>query len=77
MCTLWYRAPELLLCAPHYSHLVDVWSLGCIIGEMFLLRVLFRGDQVSLVEGEDRHTVLEVHQMQTILECIMRALSFF
>ena len=32
--TRWYRAPEILLGSPHYTHGVDMWSLGCILGEM-------------------------------------------
>ena len=32
--TLWYRAPELLLGQRLYSTGVDVWSLGCIMGEL-------------------------------------------
>uniref|UniRef100_A0A453HPP7 Protein kinase domain-containing protein n=1 Tax=Aegilops tauschii subsp. strangulata TaxID=200361 RepID=A0A453HPP7_AEGTS len=28
--TLWYRAPEVLLGATHYSTSVDIWSIGCI-----------------------------------------------
>merc|ERR1719310_682003 len=39
--TLWYRPPELLLGSEHYTPAVDVWSLGCILAEMFLLRPLF------------------------------------
>ncbi|KAH9387035.1 cyclin-dependent kinase 2 [Nematocida major] len=42
--TLWYRAPEILLGAKNYSMAVDVWSLGCIIAELVLLRPLFPGD---------------------------------
>ncbi|KAG4990766.1 hypothetical protein JHK87_024223 [Glycine soja] len=30
--TLWYRAPEVLLGATHYSMAVDIWSVGCIFG---------------------------------------------
>uniref|UniRef100_A0A0D9X9P2 Protein kinase domain-containing protein n=1 Tax=Leersia perrieri TaxID=77586 RepID=A0A0D9X9P2_9ORYZ len=30
--TLWYRAPEVLLGATHYSTPVDMWSVGCIFG---------------------------------------------
>ena len=26
--TRWYRAPEILLCSPHYTKGVDMWSLG-------------------------------------------------
>ena len=32
--TLWYRAPELLLGARHYTCAVDVWAVGCIFGEV-------------------------------------------
>eukprot|EP00418_Pyrodinium_bahamense_P039124 CAMPEP_0179196708 /NCGR_PEP_ID=MMETSP0796-20121207/97818_1 /TAXON_ID=73915 /ORGANISM="Pyrodinium bahamense, Strain pbaha01" /LENGTH=433 /DNA_ID=CAMNT_0020901125 /DNA_START=170 /DNA_END=1471 /DNA_ORIENTATION=- len=30
----WYRAPELLLGARWYTTSVDMWALGCIVGEM-------------------------------------------
>lgn len=42
--TLWYRAPELLLGARLYSTPVDVWALGCVLGEMAAGRTLFPGD---------------------------------
>jgi len=42
--TLWYRAPEILLGEKHYSPAVDVWSVGCIMGELAKGRVMFRGD---------------------------------
>ncbi|OZJ01704.1 hypothetical protein BZG36_05264 [Bifiguratus adelaidae] len=32
--TLWYRAPELLLGQKEYSTAVDMWSIGCIFGEL-------------------------------------------
>jgi len=32
--TLWYRPPELLLGTRNYDQRVDVWSAGCIFGEM-------------------------------------------
>ncbi len=32
--TLWYRCPEILLSAKHYSLGVDLWSTGCIFAEM-------------------------------------------
>ena len=34
MVTLWYRAPELLLGATTYSVAIDMWSVGCIFGEL-------------------------------------------
>ncbi|CAG8615762.1 5278_t:CDS:2 [Paraglomus occultum] len=32
--TLWYRAPELLLGSKTYSTAIDMWSVGCIFGEL-------------------------------------------
>ena len=49
MVTLWYRAPEILLGAKHYSTPVDIWSIGCIFAEMINQRPLFPGDSVSLL----------------------------
>ncbi|NP_001352671.1 Cyclin-dependent kinase B1-1 [Zea mays] len=42
--TLWYRAPEVLLGATHYSTGVDMWSVGCIFAEMARRQALFPGD---------------------------------
>lgn len=41
--TLWYRAPELLLGAKQYSTHVDVWSVGCIFGELLGMEPMFPG----------------------------------
>uniref|UniRef100_F1L9E7 Serine/threonine-protein kinase n=1 Tax=Ascaris suum TaxID=6253 RepID=F1L9E7_ASCSU len=41
--TRWYRSPEILLAAKRYTKGVDMWSLGCILGEMLLGRALFPG----------------------------------
>ena len=42
--TRWYRAPEILLGCKKYTTGVDIWSLGCILGEMLLRRPLFPGN---------------------------------
>ncbi|CAA7408017.1 unnamed protein product [Spirodela intermedia] len=42
--TLWYRAPEVLLGATHYSTPVDIWSVGCIFAELATTEALFTGD---------------------------------
>ncbi|XP_075995744.1 mitogen-activated protein kinase 15 [Genypterus blacodes] len=41
--TRWYRAPEILLGSSRYTKGVDMWSLGCILGEMLLGKALFPG----------------------------------
>jgi len=35
--TRWYRAPELILIQNNYTRAIDVWSLGCIFGELMTL----------------------------------------
>lgn len=40
--TLWYRPPELLLGEERYGPAIDVWSCGCILGELFLKHPLFQ-----------------------------------
>lgn len=40
--TQYYRAPEILMGARHYSASVDVWSVGCIFGELLGRRILFQ-----------------------------------
>ncbi|CAG9561663.1 unnamed protein product [Danaus chrysippus] len=42
--TLWYRPPELLLGEERYGPAVDVWSMGCILGELFLKHPLFQAN---------------------------------
>lgn len=41
--TRWYRSPELLL-TPRYSKPVDIWALGCVVGEMIDGNPMFPGD---------------------------------
>lgn len=41
--TRWYRAPEVLLHSRRYSQQVDIFALGCIMSELYLLRPLFPG----------------------------------
>ena len=51
--TLWYRAPELLLGSPIYHSSVDIWAIGCIMGELLL--------STPLLPGKN-----ELHQMELI-----------
>lgn len=51
--TLWYRAPELLLGTRDYGIEVDMWSVGCIFGELLAKEPLLQGknevDELSLI----------------------------
>lgn len=41
--TLWYRAPELLLGSKIQTPAVDMWALGCILGELLIHKPLMPG----------------------------------
>ncbi|KAG5510284.1 hypothetical protein JKF63_07612 [Porcisia hertigi] len=51
--TRWYRPPELLLENTNYSTAVDIWSVGCILAEMYNRSPLFPGrntmDQLRMI----------------------------
>ncbi|CAL8074196.1 unnamed protein product [Calicophoron daubneyi] len=53
--TRWYRAPEIMLNSKGYTKSIDIWSIGCILGEMLSSRPLFPGkhyvDQLTLILG--------------------------
>lgn len=53
VCTRWYRAPEIVVDPRNYTKAVDIWSIGCIVGEMLGRKVLFAGkdyiDQMNLI----------------------------
>jgi len=41
--TLWYRPPELLLGMIDYTTKIDMWSVGCIVAEMFRRSAFLKG----------------------------------
>lgn len=52
--TRWYRPPELLLSTADYGKAVDMWGLGCIMGELTDGQPLFAGksdiDQLCVIQ---------------------------
>ncbi|KAG7383666.1 hypothetical protein PHYPSEUDO_003470 [Phytophthora pseudosyringae] len=53
--TLWYRPPELLMGSTSYDFSVDIWSIGCIFGELLLGKPILQGkteiEQLQLIFG--------------------------
>ena len=53
ICTRWYRAPECVLKSKNYNEKVDIWALGCIMAELYILRPIFPGqsefDQIEKI----------------------------
>ncbi|KAM7276160.1 hypothetical protein ACFE04_018026 [Oxalis oulophora] len=54
--TLWYRPPELLLGASHYGVAVDLWSTGCILGELYAGQPILPGK----TEVEQIHKIFKL-----------------
>ncbi|KAJ0242515.1 Protein kinase superfamily protein [Hirschfeldia incana] len=54
--TLWYRPPELLLGACHYGVGVDLWSAGCILGELYSGKPILPGK----TEVEQLHKIFKL-----------------
>lgn len=44
ICSRCYRAPELIFGATHYSTMIDVWSVGCVLLQMMQGSPLFIGE---------------------------------
>ena len=56
ICTLWYRSPDIILGKKMYDNSVDIWSAGCIFGEMLLGKFLFEGKN----EAEQCDTIFKI-----------------
>ena len=54
--TLWYRSHELILGGDYYSIGIDMWSLGCIFGELLLGQPLFKGES-------EINQLLKIHEI--------------
>ncbi|OAA65832.1 Serine/threonine-protein kinase domain protein [Niveomyces insectorum RCEF 264] len=64
--TIWYRAPELLLGARHYTPAIDMWAIGCIFAELLSLRPIFKGEEAKM---DAKKTVpFQRNQMQKIVD---------
>jgi len=42
--TQYYRAPEILMGARHYTMAVDMWSVGCVLAELLSRHILFQAN---------------------------------
>lgn len=54
--TLWYRAPELLLGATDYGIAIDMWSIGCILAELYAGKPIMPGR----TEVEQMHKIFKL-----------------
>jgi serine/threonine protein kinase len=52
--TRWYRAPELILMEKQYGYEIDIWSAGCIFGELLRMVTLnseYNDHQIAIFVG--------------------------
>lgn len=70
--TRWYRAPEILLGSSKYTKAVDIWSIGCILGEMYLGKAIFPGNSTlnqieRVVELLGKPTSEDIYSMDSTM----------
>eukprot|EP00074_Homo_sapiens_P075907 XP_011533933.1 cyclin-dependent kinase 19 isoform X3 [Homo sapiens] len=53
--TFWYRAPELLLGARHYTKAIDIWAIGCIFAELLTSEPIFHCRQEDIKTSNPFH----------------------
>lgn len=78
--TRWYRAPEILLGSTRYTKGVDMWSIGCIMGELLGGKPMFPGNSTmnqldKVIEVTGRPSTEDIEGIQspfasTILESL-------
>ena len=68
--TIWYRAPELLLGARHYTPVIDLWAVGCILAELMLLRPIFKGEEAKFDMNNKKLVPFQKNQFQKIVDIL-------
>jgi mitogen-activated protein kinase 15 len=68
----WYRAPEILLGSNNYAEGVDIWGVGCILGELIAGKPIFPGTSGSnqldrIIQFTGWPTNEEIHELQSEL----------
>ena len=78
--TRYYRAPEVIL-GMGYRENVDIWSVGCIMGEMIRGGVMFPGtdhiDQWNKIIGETLNASASITNSSSYDECITHSCKGF
>eukprot|EP00960_Hanusia_phi_P064480 765803-Hanusia_phi.AAC.1 len=85
ICTLWYRAPELLMGTAKYCPKIDVWAVGCLVLEMLVGNSIFKGSIDDVCQcrrvthlnynGDQLHQIFQVcgtpvdHQFLKRMDC--------
>ena len=74
--TFWYRAPELLLGARHYTKAIDIWAIGCIFAELVTSEPIFHCGMEDAKPGnpyhyEQLHKIFQVINQYKVMVMVM------
>eukprot|EP01094_Clydonella_sp_ATCC50884_P029162 TRINITY_DN903_c0_g1_i1.p1 TRINITY_DN903_c0_g1~~TRINITY_DN903_c0_g1_i1.p1 ORF type:complete len:440 (-),score=246.43 TRINITY_DN903_c0_g1_i1:1626-2945(-) len=74
--TRWYRAPEILLGSTKYTKGVDMWSVGCILGELLGGKPMFPGTSTMnqldrIIEITGRPTPEDIEAINSLFAATM------
>eukprot|EP00871_Galdieria_phlegrea_P003780 jgi/Galph1/4402/GphlegSOOS_G3119.1 len=82
ICSRYYRAPELIFGAVDYTTAVDIWSAGCVMGELLLGRPLFPGESgvdqlVEIIKSCSWERVFRLHSnIPSAIDLISKLLQY-
>ncbi|CAF1215724.1 unnamed protein product [Adineta steineri] len=75
-CVRWWRAPEVFIHLERYNDKLDIWSVGCIMAELILLRPIFRGTD-SIDQLNKIFDIIGIPDLATLNEtCTLDAISY-
>ncbi len=77
LCSRYYRAPELIFGNTDYDSSIDIWSLGCLIAEMFIGKPIFQGENtvdqllqiIKILGTPDTEQLSFLNKNNTIKNC--------
>lgn len=83
MSSRFYRAPEVILTQKDYTCQIDMWSIGCILGEMLMKQpahtdtlqpkqneLMFKGKSCFPLSPTENGSICEDDQLNKILQAL-------
>lgn len=64
--TRYYRAPEIITHG-YFSHKLDIWSLGCMLYELYTKEILLNPDEIDDI-GDDRYHIYLIYKKIGVID---------
>ncbi|KAK7392199.1 hypothetical protein VNO78_20629 [Psophocarpus tetragonolobus] len=71
ICSRYYRAPELIFGATEYTTAIDIWSAGCVLGELLLGQIFRKGLPPEAVDLVSRLLQYSPNLRCSVLEALV------